>query len=980
MVVDLPTNSLFTQAQLSIPARVGNNPSGFQAVVKPFVASSLVKDLPLSEAGVGGLAVLPVADGKVLVSGGTNRGDLYLVDKLGNKQLIANLGTPIFDLAQDKNGTIWASTGGNQLLQLDPQTGKVLGAYGTDLTQALAINPTTGKIYISSGDGIEIFDPGTATFKHFSNQRVDSLAFNADGSLWATSWAERGNILKFSATGISEIVLHTDKPLDSLAFGKLGSKLNNLLFVSSNNGELFAVDLKTKGIVKIASSGLRGEHLATTEDGKIYLAQGSHLDIISPLLPPQILGVNPAPNTTLVLPQSEIRITFDEAMNASNSSTNSTLFANSVINANNYTLIGDRNGAVAIQSVTYDASAQVAIVKFNSLIPDNYQLKVSDRVQSIDGVNLASPYQESFTVFGDFASVVDLNFSGARADRLHHTISYDVSIQNKTDRDVTLPLLLMLDPQLGITGKPLDARQQDGNYFIDLSQSLPDGKLKAGQKITSRTVTIDNPDKLQADFTASIYAIPSGSKSPLINSTPVTAAKVGDVYRYQLLAASVNTSTNLGYLLTNAPTGMTIDPASGLISWLPTVTSNANTPITVRVYDSQGVYSEQSYNLVVSGGNHTPIIESLPTVVTGAEGQKLEIKVTASDLDVSQTLQYWADNLPGGATFNPGSRTFNWNPTNGSAGTYNDVIFYVSDGIDTVKQTVSIVIAATNQAPSIDRPANKTVREGDTVKFQLQAIDPDSPNLTYSTNTLPEGAVLNSQTGVFEWTPDYTQAGDYNLNFTVSDGSSKSSTLASIKVLNVNAAPIFDNLTGWEAQQGKTLRFNARAIDPDSPFKNLNYTVTNLPAGATFDPATAEFVWTPGTQTVGTYNVTFTATDDGNDTGEPKTTTKIVSINVLSVDRLPVITTISNRSSQRSDVIDIPVVATDANGDPLVLSATGTTGYTLPDFVTFTDNGNGTGVFHVKTQSRYQCGQLYHLSHRHRKSNRAFRCRKFDDD
>jgi hypothetical protein len=77
VVVDLPTNSLFTQAQLSIPARVSNNPSGFQAVVKPFVASSLVKDLPISYGEVGGLAVLPVADGKVLVSGGTNRGDLY---------------------------------------------------------------------------------------------------------------------------------------------------------------------------------------------------------------------------------------------------------------------------------------------------------------------------------------------------------------------------------------------------------------------------------------------------------------------------------------------------------------------------------------------------------------------------------------------------------------------------------------------------------------------------------------------------------------------------------------------------------------------------------------------------------------------------------------------------------------------------------------------------------------------------------------
>ena len=486
--------------------------------------------------------------------------------------------------------------------------------------------------------------PYAETFSHFSDSRVDSLAFANDGSLWGTSWATWGDILKFNpGTGLAKAIVSLDNPIDSIAFGVKGSKLENILFASSNDGKLFAVDLATFKSTIIASGGTHGENLKTTADGKIYLSQGSHIDVISPLLPPQILGVNPPPGTSVILPQSEIRITFDEAMNASNAQSNSTLFTNSVVNPSNYTLSGDRLGNIGIQSVTYDASAQVAIVKFNSLLPDNYHLKVSNQVKSVDGLNLVASYQESFTVFGDFASVVDLKFSGARADRLHHTISYDVSLENKTNRDVTLPLLLMLDPQLGVTAKPLTARQQDGNYFIDLSLTLPNGKLKAGQKITSRTLTIDNPDKLQADFTASIYAIPPGSQSPLINSAPVTAAKVGDVYRYQLVAASVNTSTDLGYLLTAAPTGMTIDPATGLISWIPTATSNADTPITVRVYDSQGVYSEQSYDLLVSGGNHAPILENLPTVVTGAEGQKLEIRVKASDLDTSQTLQYWGE-------------------------------------------------------------------------------------------------------------------------------------------------------------------------------------------------------------------------------------------------------------------------------------------------------------------------------------------------
>lgn len=517
---------------------------------------------------------------------------MYAIDKLGNKRLINTLATPIFDLAQDANGTIWATTGGGALIQIDPQTGQIVKQFGESITQTLAINPTTGLVYVSSGNGIEIFDPIRETFTRWSDRRVDSLAFAPDGSLWGTSWGTRGDILKFNpGTGLATVMASFDNPIDSIAFGIKDTPLANILFASSNDGKLFAIDLNTFQSTLIASGGKRGENIKTTADGKIYLSQGTHIDVIKPLLPPQILGVNPPPGSSVILSPSEIRVTFDETMNASNDRLNSSLFTNSVINPNNYTLNSDRNGNIAIQSVTYDASAQVAIVKFNSLIPDNYQLKISERLKSTEGLNLATPYQETFTVFGDFASVIDLKFNGARADRLNHTISYDVSLENKTERDITLPLLLMLDPQLGVTAKPLDSRQQDGNYFIDLSQTLPSGRLAAGQKITSRTLTIDNPDKLTADFNASIYAIPATAASPLINSTPVTTARVGDVYRYQLQARSANTSTNLGYLLTTAPTGMTIDPTTGLINWLPTATSNADTNISIRVYDTQGTYS-----------------------------------------------------------------------------------------------------------------------------------------------------------------------------------------------------------------------------------------------------------------------------------------------------------------------------------------------------------------------------------------------------
>jgi Putative Ig domain len=49
----------------------------------------------------------------------------------------------------------------------------------------------------------------------------------------------------------------------------------------------------------------------------------------------------------------------------------------------------------------------------------------------------------------------------------------------------------------------------------------------------------------------------------------------------------------------------------------------------------------------------------------------------------------------------------------------------------------------------------------------------------------------------------------------------------------------------------------------------------------------------------------------------------------------------------QGESINIPVTVSDENGDALNLTGAGLTGYKLPNFVTFTDNGNGTGVFHL---------------------------------
>ena len=120
----------------------------------------------------------------------------------GRRDAAGDLDEPVFNMAFDKSGQLWATTGGGPLLLLDAQTGQVRASFGDSLTQTLAVDPDSGMLYVSSGRGIEIFDPVKHTFTHFSDVRVDDLAFSPNGELWGTSWPVRGDILKFNDKGV----------------------------------------------------------------------------------------------------------------------------------------------------------------------------------------------------------------------------------------------------------------------------------------------------------------------------------------------------------------------------------------------------------------------------------------------------------------------------------------------------------------------------------------------------------------------------------------------------------------------------------------------------------------------------------------------------------------------------------------------------------------------------------------------------------
>src|SRR6185436_17230915 len=109
-------------------------------------------------------------------------------------------------------------------------------------------------------------------------------------------------------------------------------------------------------------------------------------------------------------------------------------------------------------------------------------------------------------------------------------------------------------------------------------------------------------------FSAIVAAHPTAARGlfnypPVIYSQPVTQGTLGALFTYDVQAADPNGNI-LEYRLVNSPSGMTIDGASGLISWTP---SKGTHDVLVEVSDGAGGSTTQGFQIAVAFANGAPI-------------------------------------------------------------------------------------------------------------------------------------------------------------------------------------------------------------------------------------------------------------------------------------------------------------------------------------------------------------------------------------
>lgn len=182
----------------------------------------------------------------------------------------------------------------------------------------------------------------------------------------------------------------------------------------------------------------------------------------------------------------------------------------------------------------------------------------------------------------------------------------------------------------GLTIEPLPTVALGDPVTVSVDAEDPDGdalQFRYGWTVNDQPVPNDlkflptselsDGDVIRVEVTAS----DGDSQSQSLRSPPVRVARVnsppaivsrpsqdqpGEEFHYTVEGWDPDGDHQLRYSLRRAPAGMEIDPESGEVTWRPEAGQIGKHPVEVVVKDSQGAFSVQSFELVITENPEAP--------------------------------------------------------------------------------------------------------------------------------------------------------------------------------------------------------------------------------------------------------------------------------------------------------------------------------------------------------------------------------------
>ncbi len=382
----------------------------------------------------------------------------------------------------------------------------------------------------------------------------------------------------------------------------------------------------------------------------------------------------------------------------------------------------------------------------------------------------------------------------------------------------------------------------------------------------------------------------------------------------------------LTFNATGLPPGLTINPATGVISG--TITPNASQTnggvytATITVSDGNGGTVTQTITLNVANPPPVAANDSAST----PEDTPVTISPLANDTDPDgDPLTVASAQALNGTVVINANGTVTYTPNPGFNGT--DTITYeISDGNGgTSIATITVSVADVNDVPVRSGTiANQTNLDSQVISLPVSGAfsDPDGDALSYIATGLPAGLTINPTTGLISGTIDnaasQVNGGVYSITVTASDGRGGTvSQTFSWTVTNPAPGAVNDTAT---TNEDTPVNIPVLANDSDPDGDPLTVTQASAGNGTVTINANGSLVYTPNPNFNGTDTILYTISD-----GNGGVSTASVSVTVRPANDTPTTVGLPNQNGDDGTSVSFSVASAfaDPDGDPLTFNATG---------------------------------------------------------
>jgi hypothetical protein len=388
--------------------------------------------------------------------------------------------------------------------------------------------------------------------------------------------------------------------------------------------------------------------------------------------------------------------------------------------------------------------------------------------------------------------------------------------------------------------------------------------------VTPYTITIQAQNPLGSDQESWQITVLS---SPQIETIPAQTATE--------LTPFISTSPVLlkgtepvQWQLVSGPAGMTLDPATGAVSWENPLPSFGAYSVTIRATNTVGSDNE----------TFTVIVQSIPQIaeiadVTIIGGQAYNL--TPSLIKGMPAVEWSLLEKPENMSINPTTGAISW-PNPGPADIIYPVTIQASNvlGSDTESYTIRVILP-----PVLDALSNETIHEATVYSKTASVLQGSSP-LTFTLLGAPAGMSINSSTGVISW--GYAN-GNYSPYTVTVRASNQGGTSQQSFVLTVLQRPLMKLIANALAAEGAPYAAPIPALYQGSA--PITWSLISGPAGMAVDENTGIAAWPTAVYTGSPHSATIKALNVvGADT-------KTWSITVVQA---PVIAEYSDRTTGNS--------------------------------------------------------------------------------